>query len=150
MRKASILWIALVPFVLAASAAEPPPPVPVPATCPGLGPRMAPIPGLTTGQAIGDGETWTTLRFSSQALACGEWSNEVRGADCSERWSFSIGIPQGVLRPGVYELAQLQATFGDLFVKTEAERLTTHFNRFIVVAIFGQNRRQVLEGWNTR
>ena len=53
--------------------------------------------------------------------ACGEWSNEVRGAECLDRWSFSITIPQGSLKPGVYDLAQSGATFGDLFVRTSPD-----------------------------
>ena len=119
-KKASLGWLAFAPFVIAASPADPPP-VPVPAACPVLATRMAPIAGLTTGQAVGDGETATTLRFSSEVRACGEWSNEVKGADCLDRWSFSITIPQGSLEPGAYELAKSGATFGDLFVKTSPD-----------------------------
>jgi hypothetical protein len=122
MKKTSLLWIAFVPFVVAASpAAEPPPPVPLPAACPAVATSMPLIPGLMTGQAIAEGETTTTLRFSSEVRACGEWSNEVKGNVCLDSWSFRITIPQRVLAPGVYELAQVGATFGELVVKSSPD-----------------------------
>src|SRR5688572_18499180 len=117
MKKTSLYWLAFVPFVIAASPGDPPP-APVPAVCPVLGTSLPPISGLTTGQAVGDGETATTLQFSSRVRACGEWSNHVSGADCFDSWMFSITIPQGALTPGVYELGKIGAAFGDLFVKT--------------------------------
>ena len=120
-KKALLGWLAFVPFVVAASPAEPPPPVPVPASCPALSATTPPIAGLMTGQVVGDGETTTTLQFSSEVRACGQWSNEVRGANCLDRWSFAITLPHGVLSPGVYDLGQSGAAFGDLFVKSAPE-----------------------------
>ena len=117
MRRTSLFWLAFVPFVVAASPAEPPPPVPIPAECPALAASTPLIAGLMKGQAIVDGETSTTLRFSSDVRACGAWSNEVRGATCLDSWTFFITIPQGALVPGVYELAKVGATFGELVVE---------------------------------
>ena len=117
-KKALLGWLAFVPFVVAASPAEPPPPVPVPASCPALSVTTPPIAGLMTGQVVGDGATTTTLQFASEVRACGEWSNEVRGADCVDRWSFAVTLPQGVLLPGEYELGKSGAAFGDLVVRT--------------------------------
>jgi hypothetical protein len=121
MEKASLFWLAFLPFVVAASPAEPPLPVPVPSVCPALPTSAPPIPGLVTGQAVTDGETSTTLRFASDVRACGEWSNEVRGRDCFDRWTFAITLPQVALTPGVYELDKIGAAFGDLVVKTSPD-----------------------------
>jgi len=121
MAKTSLLWLAFVPFVVAASPAEPPPPVPIPAACPALATSTPLIAGLMTGQAVVEGETTTTLRFSSDVRACGEWSNHVSGSTCLDSWSFFITLPQGVLTPGAYELAKVGATFGELVVETSPD-----------------------------
>jgi hypothetical protein len=116
LKKLSLFWLAAVPFVVAVSSSDPPV-VPVPAVCPSLADGARRIAGLQTGQALSNGGT-TTLQFSSEVLSCGEWTNEVKGDECLDRWSFHIAVPSEALVPGVHRLAPIGATFGDLFVTT--------------------------------
>ena len=116
MKKWPVFCLAFVPFILAVSPSDPPP-APVPAVCSALAAHPPLIAGLQTGQAIRDGAR-TTLRFSSEVFACDAWTNEVKGGDCLDRWSFQLTIPNGSLVPGTYDLAAIGATYGDLLVRT--------------------------------
>jgi hypothetical protein len=118
MQKRALLSLVILPFIVALAPADPPPPVP--AACQALSSTVERIAGLQTGQAVDDQGT-TTLRFSSDVRACGEWSNEVRGSDCLDRWSFHIDLPKEALVPGEHQLSELGASFGDLIVTTSPE-----------------------------
>jgi hypothetical protein len=121
MKTLPLFWLAVVPFVVGVGASEGQQHVPVAAACPAPADNTPLIAGLVTGQAISD-EGSTTLRFSSDVRACGEWSNEVTSDECFDRWSFRITIPNSALAPGAYELAKIGASFGDLVVKARPEQ----------------------------
>jgi hypothetical protein len=117
-RRNSAWWLLVVPFVVAVSSSDPPPTA-VPQVCPALAGDTPRIPGLQTGQAVSTDGT-TTLQFMSDVIACGAWRNEYK-SDCQDHWSFHITIPDRAIAPGTYALAQLGATFGDLFMNTAPE-----------------------------
>jgi hypothetical protein len=103
--------VAMVPFVVGASDGAPPA-ASIPGACPAL-PDGALIANLTSGQAVSSGQT-VTLRFSSKAFTCGDWSNDVDFADCHDWWSFNLTVPADAIAPGVHKLAEIGTSFGDL------------------------------------
>jgi hypothetical protein len=118
MNKRAMVAFVLLPFIVAVAPLDPLPPVP--AACQALSSNAERIAGLQTGQAVDDHGT-TTLRFSSEVRACGEWPNEFRASDCVDHWTFHIDLPKESLVPGEHLLSQSQASFGDLFVTTSPE-----------------------------
>jgi len=119
MKKWALVPFVLLPFIVAVAPLDPAPP-PVPAACHALSSSAERIAGLQTGQAVDDNGT-TTLRFSSDVRSCGEWSNEVRGSDCLDHWTFHIDLPKEALVPGEHQLSESGASFGDLIVTTSPQ-----------------------------
>lgn len=116
--------LTILPFIVAVSPSDPPV-QPVPPPCGALSSTAERIAGLQTGQAVDDHGT-TTLRFSSEVRACGDWPNEVRGSDCFDQWTFHIDLPKDALVPGEHLLSESGASFGDLFVTTSPETGCAH------------------------
>jgi hypothetical protein len=46
----------------------------------------------------------------------------VHGGDCLDHWTFQITLPVETLAPGTYQLSQVRASFGDLFVRASLTR----------------------------
>ena len=130
MKKRALAALTILPFIVAVSSSDPPM-QPVPAACHALSSTVERIAGLQTGQAVDDQGT-TTLRFSSEVRACGDWPNEVRGSDCFDQWTFHIDLPKEALVPGEHQLSESGATFGDLIVTTSPETGCGHECRMAV------------------
>jgi hypothetical protein len=107
----AVMCIGVLSLVVGAGDGGPSDPT-IPGACPAL-PAGEIIAGLTTGQAVQSGSS-VTLRFSSKAVGCADWSNEVSLAECYDWWSFHLTFPADSLSPGVHKLSEIGTDFGDL------------------------------------
>ena len=118
MRRTSLgLLLGLLPFIVGAApdaGREAGQPATVPSVCMGLPAGAQLIHGLMSSQAVTSGNT-VTLQFSNVAFACGAWLNEITSQGCHDDWAFSLTLPEGVLVPGVHNLAAISAQFGELY-----------------------------------